>query len=106
MSSPHTTIASKTTYDALAVESGEDSEEEVLTDSVDASRYPRISSHLFGSHISLGSLTFPQSRPSQQLKKRKSLLVRREDYVKRPRPSKLNEINGRHLHKSRRHRQN
>ncbi|KAF8734977.1 hypothetical protein AX14_002994 [Amanita brunnescens Koide BX004] len=38
MSSPHTTIASKTTYDALAVESGEDSEEEVLTDSVDASR--------------------------------------------------------------------
>lgn len=38
MSSSHTTIASKTAYDALAVETGEESDEEVLTDSVEASR--------------------------------------------------------------------
>jgi len=44
MSSSHTTIASKTAYDALAVETGEETDEEVLTDSVEASRCLRIDS--------------------------------------------------------------
>ncbi|KAF8630638.1 hypothetical protein AX15_002789 [Amanita polypyramis BW_CC] len=42
MDSPRTTFASKTTYDALAVESGEETDEEVLTDSVEALRQPDL----------------------------------------------------------------
>ena len=77
MSSPRTTIASRTAYDALAVELGEESEEEVLTDSVEASRYPRITSP-FVRHSYLPRQSDLPSKPSRSAIKKAQKLAREE----------------------------
>ncbi|KAK2463249.1 hypothetical protein APHAL10511_004904 [Amanita phalloides] len=61
MSFSRSTIASKTTYDALAVESGEETDEDVLTDSAEAPRQPEL-----------------PSKPSKSAMKRAQRLAREE----------------------------
>lgn len=77
MSSPRTTIASRTAYDALAVELGEESEEEVLTDSVEESRYPIITSPSVRLSYMLRQSDLP-SKPSRSAIKKAQKLAREE----------------------------